>query len=600
MVLYVAEHIGGLSQLLTLKLVKHIDKEAVLLVANEKSENFLASIRNTAIFNKIITYKKTGFYGETAQDVKDQLFSSYDPLLREHGVDIKKIEKCYVVYVTNSCFTIYLNLHGIEYTTIETKPNISYKKLIQKPSITFKRKKCSIAYRDLEIAAKPIINITPVKNIIVFPQTRLEKANEYVEVFDFNDEFDNLPLEFKEKIAACFEFDKEFIQPISLLLPNSATYQNNIKIARGVGASFHDLLYTPKKYELVYAILAEYFHDKKFPLVFKSHPNSTKSCKTLDSISAIKISSYIPIEFLQYVPGFKIGQTLSLATTAANKLRNNTETEVSLGTEFLAVFHCMDMLWATMKIINTYFKQSILYYGPAFESIKTMYRYNFDDHNKREIIEIKKLTFSKHVTIINTTLSHHEAITQKPYLLSLLKKAKRNCIIFFINSLHDYCFADLEQKDLLEHIVPVILTANPVRDNHLGDIGEKAMYAFCKNKSIRETIKSAEFSRTLNILGTEIKVAPLSETRFSDEIKKCYQFAVNNAVLQNVYLSRFKKNKPATIKEDPIIQAYSEVSMDVPKDDNTQIKSMGELQNKVKKKFSFKRIIKRILFFIKK
>jgi len=60
------------------------------------------------------------------------------------------------------------------------------------------------------------------------------------------------------------------------------------------------------------------------------------------------------------------------------------------------------------------------------------------------------------------------------------------------------------------------------------------MYMFCKNPHIREAISRMEFSRSLDLFGIELSVTPISCNRITDEIQKCYHFAVNDAVIERV------------------------------------------------------------------
>ena len=545
--MYVAEHYGAFSQLISLRTLKHSEEPAILVgLGLARREPFFTKLKRSGLFDVVISYDEVAHknHSYSINETRNELDSNYNKLLKENKVKLSDITCCYVVHITSACFATYLRLNKVDFTTVEFMPN-AIRKYQERPMKQLKIGYCSKAYHDLALDLQVFgfdKNGVPTKKLLVFPETELKnhEDNEYVEVFDFFNSLDNVPDKCKTKILSCFNIDINFFSKntVALVLPNSKGATGG-SFSRRAKSELRDLLYTSEKYELTYLTICEYFHDKRFPLALHPHPNreiSLWDTAVLENLNIGSIDTNMPIEFLKFVPNVKLGQVLHLSTSAAEKLKEITLTEVYLGYSFLAVFHCIDKLWAIMKIINNSIDRDISYYGPAFDTIKALYKYNFDDYESRNITDLNKLNeFSEDkVYIINTTLSHTQPIHKKEKLCRMLKYAKNDCIVFFVNSLYEYSFADLKRKELLDHILPIIIKRSPKKKNPLGDIGEETMYMFCKNPHIREAISRMEFSRSLDLFGIELSVTPISCNRITDEIQKCYHFAVNDAVIERV------------------------------------------------------------------
>ena len=537
MIIYVLEHMGGLSHLLTLRLLKHRDERAILAVLSIGQEkHFLPKLISNGLFDFVFEYKSCGLHEVSEQKTIEALSAEYDGLLSKHGIDIEAIRLGYVFYDTLACFSLYLHSKNIDITTVEIEPNLIWKSHGRYSDMQRDKLFASSTYYDCVFKILPTKpSREAIKKVIVYPETEINN-NSFVERFDFVSVFLEVNDEDRRNVLQCFCNDLEAINTdgISLLLPNSRGWLDYYA-HHTYPANVVQFFYNQSKFNLLYAVICDYFYDKQYPLVAHSHPNGMIDHSIFEKDHLIRIDDEMPIEFLLYIPGLKIQETLAVETSSTDKMKSLIKTDRSLGKPFISSFHYMDKLYAVQKVINMYVKSiSVFYYGIPDKACVSLYDCNFDDNRKfTKICKLQSFD-GENCYIINNSRLEHEPMTSKPLLLKLLREASEESIVFFINSLQEHCFADLNNLDLLAHISPLIIQRRPIRETPLCETFDQVIYVFSKNKRIHEALKTISFTKQLPFSGVELIVSPVSATQTEAEHRRCIDFAVCLAATRSI------------------------------------------------------------------
>ena len=539
-IIYVLEHLGGLSHLLTLRLLKHRDEKAILaVVSGDKEKLFLPKLVNNDLFDYVFEYKNCGLHEVSEQKTIEVLSAEYDELLGKHGIDIERIRLGYVFYDTLACFSLYLHSKNIDITTVEIEPDYIWKSHGRYSIMKKKQLFASQAYYDCVFRMLPTEqDRKAIKKVTVYPETEI-KDNNYVERYDFVSNFLKIDDRDRYKVMQCFCNDLDAIsdENISLLLPNSRGWLDyNAKLYM-VPENISQFFYNQSKFNLLHAVICDYFYNKQYRLLAHSHPDGTIDHSIFEKDSSVRIDDEMPIEFLLYVPGMKIQEVLAIETNSADKIKSMIKTDRSLGKSFISAFHYMDKLYAIQKVINMCIENSsIFYYGIPEKTCVSLYDCNFSDHDTRQFIRIHSLQpfDSMNCYIINSSCQEHEPVTNKLLLLNLLREASTDSIVFFINSLREYCFVDMNNLDLLEYVTPLIIRRKPMRDSPLCEMYDQVVYVFSKNKRIHEALRIMSFVKQMFFSGVELLVSPVSVAQTEAERQKCIDFAIGFVTTQNI------------------------------------------------------------------
>jgi len=555
-VIYVLEHFGGLSHLLTLRLLKHRDERAILAVVSaEQKKYFLTKLICNNLFDYVLEYQNCGLQEASEQKTIEALSTEYDELLGKHGIDIERIRLGYVFYDVFACFSLYLHNRNIDIITVEIEPDYIWRyhhRFVSAIKILL----ASSTYYDCVSKILPTdSNREVIKKVLVYPETEV-KDNDFVERYDFNANFLKVSEDDKRKILHCFSNDLERMDDdgISLLLPSSIGWLNFITALYTPQANVAQFFYNQHKYDLLFAVICDYFYDRQYQLIVHSHPAKKIDHKIFQKDCLIRIDDEMPIEFLLYVPGLKIQEVLAIETSSTDKMKSMIKTDRSLGRSFISAFHYMDKLYVVQKMVNMYIENNTVFcYGIPDKTCTSLYNCNFDDHDKRQFIKIYKLQpfDGANCYIINSSWLEHEPITNNALLLKTLEEASEESVVFFINSLQEYCFTDLNNLSLLAHITPLIIRRKPLRDSPLCETYDQVVYVFSKSKRIHEALKTVSFTKQMLFSGVEIVVSPVTTVQAETEHRKCIDFSVGVAAKQSILSSWDKQvDIPQDVKKE--------------------------------------------------
>ena len=533
MILYVMEHMVYFSQMLTLRLNVHRDEGAIFAVykMNVNSEMF-KNLRKCDLFDAVFTFAHTGRMAKSESLILDEFQA-------KHADFIKKIVNCnvkkaYVSYDTFPSFSVLCELLNLNIITIEAFPNHINRLVPSYFEITYKSGNCTEAFFELQKKLAPLDEQSiPIKKIVVFPETKITD-NEFVKRYDFRVEFDKVNRADKDKIVQMFCLDNEGFkaEKLSFLLLNNPSAFKNSSVIKSY-AQLNSHMYTDEKYSLVYAIVCDYFCDKNYSIVLCPHPYTGRKIDPIKT-KLVKLASVegMPIEYLRYVSDLKIHQLISLYSTATDKLSGLAEHDIILGHKFLSAFFYLDKLYTAGKILSELkVSMHLEYYGIP----EGICEYLFDSYNYSVQLNKNILLFeSSKAYVINVSLVDFAPLTNSNVLMQALMSAPSDCVVFFTNSLFDYCFVDLDYTDLMEHIIPIVIKRNAITDNPLDEPGESVIYAFAKDAGIKESVKNLHFTKELPFSGIQLVIEPISNSRLEALRQRCYEFAVCKAAINKI------------------------------------------------------------------
>ncbi|MCL2016013.1 MAG: acylneuraminate cytidylyltransferase family protein [Defluviitaleaceae bacterium] len=599
MIIYSMEHFAGMSPILTLRLTKHRNEKAILIVClgentiREKSA-FFARLKKTGLFDDVILLKEVSLMSSednitevaapfaSVQELLGKIVATYTPIMADHNLNLADATTIYAIDDITSDFMGFLSYLNIPYVYTEIVPmqiGVKYERSRQSntPRYRLRQKECAVN-----------ANGKPLKKILIFQETTFfdeieltEKERQMITVFDFTKNFVLIPEEDRLKFLSCFDLDMEFLQnnELAIVLPNSNLVVGNI--ARDHRVNFSDILYSTDKFGLVYATLTDYFANKNYSILYHPHPNRVKEIKHSDILrerGAAHLDTNMPCEFLMWIPNIKIRQVISLQTTATQVLAIVIEDNIKLEHTFIRVFNVVDRLYIIQNIISRLPHSTVKFYGIPNTTFETLYRCNFADYSARvfETLEVANPTTSTKtatevyeeteepkilanttlqqddICVINTTLLFDEPVIRRQLILDMLENADENAVVFFTNIFCEYSFADIrmQYRVLLDFIVPIIIHRTKLDDGEpVGELGTITIYAFCKNEETRNQLKATNITKNLHYLNTILTITPLSDEDNQTEYQKCWENSIKNAVAQHL-INVSQKGKDKSLKEE--------------------------------------------------
>ncbi|MCL2015976.1 MAG: hypothetical protein FWG68_06970, partial [Defluviitaleaceae bacterium] len=603
MIIYSIEHFAGLYHMLILRLTKHRNEKAILIVGLgentiREKHPFFAKLKNTGIFDDIILLKWVSYMsqedgiGETVapfsslEELKAKIVATYTPVIEKHNLNLAETAIIYVMNHMTADFAGFLSQSNVPYVQVESGIN----DINRLHTVLMAKPKKNVPQRTKLIQQEFPINKEkkPLRKLLLFSETVFshetpltEREQRLVKVFDFTTNFTKVAEEDKLKFLSCFDFDMEFLQnnKLALLLPSSVGNTRNQAKAK-TRTFFSDILYDDAKYTAFFAMLIDYFAKKDCAILYHPHPNSLESIKKADIIGergAHHIDTNMPIEYLAWIPKVKLKQVLSLETTAMQKMSTIIEEDIQVESEFMYTFNIMDRLYIVQIIIGNLPHDNIKFYGIPDKTMQTLYRCNFADYPSKtfemlrtvdpprlapdelppEELENPKTLVNtvlqeNDICIINTTLPCDEPIAKRQLILNMLETADENAVIFFTNIFYEYSFAHVVMKNRvwLDFIVPIIIHRTKLDDGEpVGELGTITIYAFCKNEETRNQLKATNITKNLHYLNTTLTVTPLSDEDAQSEYQKCWEHAINNALTDHMINLR-QKDSTKALKEE--------------------------------------------------
>ena len=528
MIIYAVEHIGLLSQLLSIRLAKHQDEKAVLFcVGLNQKPNLLKCLNESGFFDHIINFSSVGLYGQSEIEIEREIKGTYDALLKKEKLEICEIKRAYVGYDSKLSSAIYLDLNNIPFSTVamsDTRgkamhPSGWYLKCVDEIG------HYNSAYYHLACKVAPLTNSLIATHPFLVSNTSplviKEDHDPLIQATDFNAMMDNLPFKDRFKISTWFGENEEMLSHgFTLLIPSSVAHVNSRAYGmtqRNIGKKtnrdhfVNKLIYHDDEYEEMYAKALDYFSSDEMKVVIKPHPsNDLNQFENIKANGALLLSSEIPVEFLRTIPQISRIKPLTLKSTSISKLNGIIEDEVELSFYFLEAFGYTDRLWVILELNKSLFKMSTIKYIGINEKIFNLFKSQFDCPT-RLVDKLSELRNPKSdcCYIINTSLLHPAAVKQRAKVVSFIESLPEDSVIFFMNALQDFPFIHLKNAknvDVLDYLSVVNLTYYPIKTSPIGRGRKSQIVFFTKNSGIKKKINELKISKKLNFSGWQMEV----------------------------------------------------------------------------------------------
>ncbi|MCL1989045.1 MAG: hypothetical protein FWG64_13900 [Firmicutes bacterium] len=578
MVIYVLEHYMALTQMITLRLTKHLNEKAILICVSD-NDTIVAktplfdNLKNVGVFDDVIALVEIPLKGLSEEQTIQQIVTSYSPVMEQHQLNLHAATAIYEHWDWYVSFALFLDYQNIPFTQVEPLPNNTHY-FYHRPAEFHKKNFVSKAYSNLyENIYKMDKNDKPTGNIMLHAETIFfddvlltDTEKSFIEKFAFYKQFDLISQTDKQKILSIFDLDIAFLQnnPISVLLPNSLGF--TFLISQKSNGLLKDVLYTADHYAKVYITLVDYFLNPQNKIMYNPHPDKKKGLMSTDTFANRGISTFdinMPAEFLRWIPNFRIKQALSVKSSSTEKLSTIIDENISLDWGFAKSYAIMDRLYVVQKLASLLPNHSkIKFYGVSDKTCEMLYKHNFDDYLGKsfELLKTcKNLELQNtDICIINSTLTENEPLTTPNIIFDLLEKTYPNSVVFFTNIFNESTFIPLllRRKFLLDFIVPIQIQRTPLDDGEqVGDLGTIAIFAFCKNAEIRQLLTTANFTKPLKYLNVLLKVSEISEETAKSHMQAAYNNAVNSAAVSTVLNATIKQkeeslgSKPEEIRQ---------------------------------------------------
>ena len=368
------------------------------------------------------------------------------------------------------------------------------------------------------------------KGLLIFPETKLPD-NSLIERFDFFGNFEKISEEDKQNVLKSLNVNVKYFENNRVSLVLGSGLNTMYVTAFYYKYVLCDYMYmdTKEKYETVYTLICDYLYDKGYPIVFKPHPGCYDiKLDSLERHGVFQLINFMPVEYLNYMSGLEIKYIAYLEGSSEMKLGKGS-IDCSLGWGFLGAFFFINKIYVMVKIIiDCALWKSVLFYGIPDKVCEGLNNLCFENSSDVSFTQMHVLNMfePRKCYMISSLLTMHEPISERQELVKMLCDAPNDCVVFFTNSLFEYCFVDIENREILDYIIPVVIQKEAIVDEPLVDVYDEVFYVFTKDTETATKIKLFTCKKTLKYSGIEFAVEPISQDRLELERRKGYETAV--------------------------------------------------------------------------
>lgn len=304
---------------------------------------------------------------------------------------------------------------------------------------------------------------------------------ENAEDFDVVKSFLSLPEELQKEIKLFYMEKEKFDIPKDAVL-FLTQHLANLRVM------------TIEEQALIYQLVIDYFMEGK-NVVFKPHPNDILYYSLLFPKAKI-IREKFPSEFLPTMFTNKPKCIATISSTAVNPVREYFDEVFELSPEFENEFRNIHKYVVACDLKNKLFSD---------------FKHIFIGVN---------LPVLNHLTVSGKGKSNFYVIDnlekqskyKKEDIIKLLKNLNDNDVVAFLNTKNDYCFYDIFEKDLWQHIIPITIEKTQLRSEEFyADEETETIYIFVKNKKLKQLVETFKFNKNLKNTGLNICAKALDE-----------------------------------------------------------------------------------------
>lgn len=477
------------------KILFNKDKQGAFLISEYVASVYPNYKKLFKYFDYICIYDIHQY--SSAEDTKEceyKIITYYDKLLADSGIEIEKANEIhiagahhgfgYYVYKKNKPFYFYEEAAGIlsrsEIISNYEKERYPIKYLLTQQSGLFDGK------NELIIENRCVID-AQVEGF------KDDKANNY---------------EVAAHLRSIGNKDKEFLANF-FHLPHDIPFKSKNNLVLGQQLYFNGRHLSQSESILTYQLLLDYYL-KDENIIFKPHPADQADYESfLDGVYILR--DKFPSELLAIVPKANFHEAITINSTAIYNVNKIAKEIKSIGYWFLDFRNILHRIWAAFEILKISSDEDSKYYhfGLHNEQMWNYVKFAIEDEQQlTSWLPINDIPLNS-VSIINDIKFINEKDSN--ILLKSMESLDKSSVLIFINEHKDYCFCDVDHPELMEYIVPIVLTKRRIRENSLENLQDEVIYVFCKDQYKRDIIKKLKLERRLAHSGIFIQSKSLSE-----------------------------------------------------------------------------------------
>jgi len=518
MVLYQVYHCGFLGQIITHRLTKYPNENAILLAGNrspihfgsytEVCKNFVES----GLFDQFFCYDE--FLGIGTQssegDVEQAILAGYDKHFHKIGLDIKTFKTIVISFDGYNSFGIYLSLKGIKHSII----NVSSDIFIRHHSQYNRLKKMN---PDLEAYFNVCYKHFASASLITRPEPTLRSQfkdhdkNTKHEFFDEISSIQGFCGNDIQKILSAFNLDNDMIYKSGkvLIVPYS-TGGLNVESKKSHNA-IQKRYSIDNQYHLIHQYLFDYYLPDK-NIVIKPHPSIPLSGDILNLYYAGRkcFPALFPMEFIPIIKADNENSVYDTAVigsfTGKSKTAGLARNLLFVSHEFYTRFYILNRIYVTFSMLRELFPELIIKLRMNDDSVLVKefseYAMNFEQDL---LVEDNTDCF----TDTNTAYILNDHGGNSYETLARLMNAAENSMVFFLDS-NEKFYEFLHEHGTLHQFI-VQITIKKIKLNIAPNLElclDERLYVFCKNKHNRKKIMKFTMKKRLKSVGIDLQITP--------------------------------------------------------------------------------------------
>lgn len=479
------------------KLLYNKEKNGVFLISKYISSvypNYYELVRKK-YFQYILIYDIDEYSeAETIKECEDNITNYYDKLLSSVNVSLENCSEIHIAGAHHG-FGSFICMKGKRFYFYEEAAGlISNSGLISGYEKSRYPIKHSIVERDGLFDGK---NDLIIENRCVLdsqiPGYFDEKAKNY-EVID--------------KLSKLKKEDMSFLLYF-FNIPQNVPFKANNLIILGQQLFHEDKHLEENDSIQTYQLLIDYFSTNE-NIIFKPHPaDMSKYESFLDDVFILR--EKFPSEFLPFLPGAKYQTAMTINSTAIRNLGEHVENVRILGYWFMDFRKIIHRCWAAIELVKLLENKETKYYhyGIHNDQIHNFIKFAM----RREEILTEWLPINNipenSISIIDNIKWAEKDLSER--LWQSMSNMTSSSVLIFINQHNDYCFYNFFEPELLNNIVPFVISKEKVKNNIVEDLHEEVIYVFCKDKEKRKLMQQVQVERHLKRTGIRLRLKPVSD-----------------------------------------------------------------------------------------
>lgn len=484
MLLFHAVSTYQLLLLIEYKIRYYMEDEAVLMLPDSLVQKVPQYDNLKKYFANILLYE-IGKPKSRNSSIKEATREYFDAVFKEGGYGITDFEEIFVG-CAHYYFGIYLASNDIPFVFFEDAAG-----MLSRSEILIEMEEQYPIKRDYNMQFGLYDGTCPcIKKVVCNKNAQCKEVGD-VEHFDVVEELLGLP-----------ETDREWIKKFFTDIDVLEIKQNAVLFLTQHFANLQILSF--EQQILIYQTVFDYFFADR-DVVLKPHPNDIMYYGKLFPQYKI-IREVFPSEFLPIMFTNKPEMIATVSSTAINNLYRYFPKSFCLGTRYEKDFIYTHRYFTAISLVcqMKFVRRQICEIGTNEEMLRAVL-----DRELKETVDGMANAGNVHCYIVDDIECDNEETRES--IIDKMEHLEEQSAMIFINSKMDYCFYDFFHKGLWDHIVPVCISKEKLRNEEFyADTSQEVIYVYSKSGEIRDMVGNYGMKKNLSNTGMDIEVTPLS------------------------------------------------------------------------------------------